>query len=163
MVHLNEKPAKGYNSPWLTWRCLNRLRTGYSCSKEQRKKWGYFNGGTCACGMDAENTAHMLRCSLLTHPCTLDDLLKFNDIGYQCTEQCKQKVGHGKQQAEVVECSGLKPCWSGAGRRYLIELKYPGLLLLGKEVTYCSGTHYSDTHLCHTYTVLSFTTLSHIL
>ena len=20
---------------------------------------------------------------------------------------------------EVVECSGLKPCWSGAGRRYL--------------------------------------------
>ena len=23
-------------------------------------------------------------------------------------------------RAEVVECSGLKPCWSGAGRRYLL-------------------------------------------
>ena len=34
MVNLNEEPAKGYDSPWLTWRCLNRLRTGYTCSKE---------------------------------------------------------------------------------------------------------------------------------
>ena len=74
MVNLNEEPAKGYDSPWLTWRCLNRLRTGYTCSKEQRKKWGSFNG------LYAENTTHMLRCSLLTHPCTLDELLKFNDI-----------------------------------------------------------------------------------
>ena len=49
MVNLNEEPAKGYESPWLTWRCLNRLRTGYICSKEQRKKWGYYNGDiTCA-------------------------------------------------------------------------------------------------------------------
>ena len=93
MVNLNEEPAKRYESPWFTWRCLNRHRSGYTCSKEQRKKWGYLNGGTtCACGLDEENTVHMLRCSLLTHPCTLDDLLKFNDIGYQCTEQWKQKV-----------------------------------------------------------------------
>ena len=28
MVNLNEEPAKGYDNPWLTWRCLNRLRTG---------------------------------------------------------------------------------------------------------------------------------------
>ena len=95
IVNLNEEPAKEYDSPWLTWRCLNRLRTGYTCSKEQRKKFGYFNGDTtCACELDAENTAHnyMLRCSLLTHPCTLDGLLKFNDIGYKCTEQWKRKV-----------------------------------------------------------------------
>ena len=73
MVNLYEEPAKGYDSPWLTWQCLNRLRIGYTCSKEQRKKCGYFNGDTtCACGMDEENTAHMLRCSLLTNPCTLD-------------------------------------------------------------------------------------------
>ena len=91
-VNLNEEPAKWYESPWLTWRCLNRPRTGYPCSKEQRKKWGYFNGDTCACGLDEENTAHMLRCSRLTNPCTLDDLLKFNDIGYKCTEQWKRNV-----------------------------------------------------------------------
>ena len=92
MVNLNEPLAKAYDSHWLTWRCLKRLRTGYTCSKEQRKKWGYFNGDTCACGLDEENTVHMLRCSLFTHPCTLDDLLKFNDIGYKCTEQWKRKV-----------------------------------------------------------------------
>ena len=54
MVNLNEEPAKGYDSPWLTWRCLNRLRTGYTCSKEQRKKWGYFNGDACACELDED-------------------------------------------------------------------------------------------------------------
>ena len=41
MVNLNKEPAKGYDSPWLIWRCLNRLHTGYTCSKEQRK-----NGAT---------------------------------------------------------------------------------------------------------------------
>ena len=47
------------------------LRTGYTCSKEQRKKWGYLNGDTtCECGLVAESTSHMLQCSLLAHPCT---------------------------------------------------------------------------------------------
>ena len=54
--------------------------TGYTCSKEKGKMRNYFNGDTCVCGMAAQNTEHMLRCSLLSHSCTLDDLLKFNDI-----------------------------------------------------------------------------------
>ena len=41
-----EDLAKGHNSPWLTWRSLNRLRTGYTCSKEQQKKWKYYDGDT---------------------------------------------------------------------------------------------------------------------
>ena len=58
--------SHGHDSPWLNWRCLNRLRTGYTCSKEQRKKWGYFNGDpTCECGLATENTSHMLQCTLL--------------------------------------------------------------------------------------------------
>ena len=62
--------AKGHNSPWLTWRSLNRLRTGYTCSKEQRKKWKYYDGDTtCVCGLATKNTAHLLQCSLLTRPC----------------------------------------------------------------------------------------------
>ena len=33
-------------------------------SKEQRKKWGYFNGDTtCECGLATENTSHMLQCT----------------------------------------------------------------------------------------------------
>ena len=88
-----EDLAKGHNSPWLTWRSLNRLRTGYTCSKEQRKKWKYYDGDTtCVCGLATENTAHLLQCSLLTRPCTLDDLLEFNDTGRECAERWKKTV-----------------------------------------------------------------------
>ena len=87
LVNLYEDLATGHDSPWLNWRCLNRLRTGYTCSKEQRKKWGYFNGDTtCECGLATENTSHMLQCTLLAHPCTLDDHLEFNDTAQACTE-----------------------------------------------------------------------------
>ena len=75
-----------HNSPWLTWRSLNRLPTGYTCSKEQLKKWKYYDGDTCVCGLATENTAHLLQCSLLTRPCTLDDFLDFNDTGRECAE-----------------------------------------------------------------------------
>ena len=72
LVNLYEDLVTAHDSPWLNWRCLNRRRTRY--------KWEYFNGDTtCECGQAAESTAHMLQCSLLAHPCTLDDLLEFND------------------------------------------------------------------------------------
>ena len=91
LVNLYEDLATGHDSPWLSWRCLNRLRTGYTCSKEQRKKWGYFNGDTtCECGLATENTSHMLQCTLLAHPCTLDDLLEFNDTAQACIERWKK-------------------------------------------------------------------------
>ena len=34
-VNLDECLAKGFDRPWTTWRCLNRLRTGFTCSKER--------------------------------------------------------------------------------------------------------------------------------
>ena len=43
-VNLDESLARGHDSPWTTWRCLNRQLTGYTCSKEQRKKWQYLDG-----------------------------------------------------------------------------------------------------------------------
>ena len=39
-----------------------QTRTGYTCSREQRKKWGYFNGDTCECGLAADSTSNMLQC-----------------------------------------------------------------------------------------------------
>ena len=77
LVNLYEDLATGHDSPWLNWRCLNRLRTGYTCSKEQRKKWGYFNRNTTC------------ECALL---CTLDDLLEFNDTAQACIERWKKIV-----------------------------------------------------------------------
>ena len=75
------------------WRCLNRLRTGVTCSKEQRKKWDYYEGDTtCDCGVSSENTRHMLECPLLSHSCSLDDLLQFNETAKECVEQWKTAV-----------------------------------------------------------------------
>ena len=34
-VNIYESLAKGFDRPCTTWRCLNRLRTGFTCSKEQ--------------------------------------------------------------------------------------------------------------------------------
>ena len=92
-VNLDESLARGHDSPWTTWRYLNRLRKGYTCSKEQRKKWKYFDGGTIGeCGLATENTAHMLQCTLLARCCTLDDLSKFNDTAKSCVERWKTTV-----------------------------------------------------------------------
>ena len=92
-VNLDESLAKGHTSPWAAWRCLNRLRTGVTCSKEQRKRWKYFNGDTtCECGQAPETTKHMLQCPLLAHPCTLDDLQKFNENARKCVDKWKNAV-----------------------------------------------------------------------
>ena len=92
-INFHEELAKGYDSQWTTWRFLNHLRTGYTCSKAQRKKWKFYTGHTtCACGKAEETTAHMLQCSQLAHPCSLDDLIMFNDVGKQCTELWKRML-----------------------------------------------------------------------
>ena len=92
-VNLDESLAKGHTSPWTAWRCLNRLRTGVACSKEQRKRWKYFNGDTtCECGQAPETTKHMLQCPLLAHPCTLDDLQKFNENARKFVDKWKNAV-----------------------------------------------------------------------
>ena len=71
--------TKGYVTPWITYKCLNRLHTEYTCSKTQRKKWTFYTGHTtCSCGRAEESTAHMLKCSQLTDPCSLDDLITNN-------------------------------------------------------------------------------------
>ena len=64
IINFHEELAKGYDSPWTTWRCVNRLRTGYTCRKTQRKKWTFYTGDTtCACGKAEETATHMLQCS----------------------------------------------------------------------------------------------------
>ena len=92
-VNIDESLAKGFDRPWTTWRCLNRLRTGFTCSKEQRQRWRYYEGDTtCECGLATENTAHMMQCTLLEQPCSLDDLNKFNDTAKKCVERWKTLV-----------------------------------------------------------------------
>ena len=92
-VNLDESLAKGFDRPWTTWRCLHRLRTGFTCCKEQRQRWQYYEGDTtCECGLAKENTAHMMQCTLLAQPCSLDDLNKFYDSAKKCVEGWKTLV-----------------------------------------------------------------------
>ena len=92
-VNIDESLAKGFDRPWTTWRCLNRLRTGFTCSKEQRQRLRYYKGDTtCECGPAKENTAHMMQCTLLEQPCSLDVLNKFNDTAKKCVERWKTLV-----------------------------------------------------------------------
>ena len=65
----------------------NRQRTGYTCSKTQIKKWKLYRAyTTCTWGRAEETTAHILQYSEFAHPCSLDDLIMFNDVGKQCAE-----------------------------------------------------------------------------
>ena len=92
-VNLDESLAKGHTSPWAAWICLNRLRTGVACIKEQCNRWKYLNGDTpCECGQAPGTTKHMLQCPLLAHPCILDDLQKFNVIARKCVDKWKNAV-----------------------------------------------------------------------
>ena len=69
-----------------------RIRTGFTCSKEQRQKLGYFEGdATCECSLATENTANMMQCTLLARPCSLDDLNSFSGIAKKCVERCKTR------------------------------------------------------------------------
>ena len=57
------------------------------------EKWKFHTGdATCACVKAEVTTAHMLQCSQLAHPCSLVDLIMFNDVGKQCTELWKRMV-----------------------------------------------------------------------
>ena len=56
-VNIDKSLANEFDRPWTTWRCLNRLRTGFTCSKEQRRRY-YEVDTTCECGLATENTAH---------------------------------------------------------------------------------------------------------
>ena len=91
--YLDESLSKGFGRPWATWRCLNRLRTGFTCSKEQRQRWRYYEGDTtCERGLATKNTAHMMQCTLIEQPCSLDDFNKFNDTAKKCVERWKTLV-----------------------------------------------------------------------
>ena len=89
-ANLTEGLARGHTSQWTTWRYLNRLRTGVTCSKAQRKRWGYYEGDTtCDCGVSSENTRHMLECPLPVHSCSW---MTFYSSAKQCVEQWKTAV-----------------------------------------------------------------------
>ena len=114
IVNIDESLAKGFDRPWRSWRCLNRLRTGFTCSKEQRQRWRYYEGDTaCECDLETENTAHMIQCTLLAQPCSLDDLNKFNDTTKECVERWKTLVWwHEVEEINVLLRDPSRDYWT---------------------------------------------------
>ena len=79
------------------------------CSMQQRKRWKYFNGDTtCECGQAPETTKHMLQCPLLAHPCTLDDLQKFNENARKCVDKWKNAVWWHERRRRLPYDVGIK-------------------------------------------------------
>ena len=69
--------------------------TMYRINMQQRTgtEREYFEGDvTCECGLATENTAHMMQCTLLARPCSLDDINNFNDIAKKCVDRWKTQV-----------------------------------------------------------------------
>ena len=56
---------------------------------------------TCECGLATENAAHMLQCTLLARPCTLDDLSKYNDTARSCVDRWKTTVSRHDDDLRV--------------------------------------------------------------
>ena len=91
-VNLSESLARGYDSPWTTWRCLHRLRTGFTCSKEQTKIGVLRRRRPVFVRSSNTKHQHMMQCTLLARPCSLDDLNSFYDIAKKCVERWKTQV-----------------------------------------------------------------------
>ena len=43
IMNLHEEMAKGYDSPWTTWKCLNRLRTGMLVGEQKKPRYTYYS------------------------------------------------------------------------------------------------------------------------
>ena len=72
-------------------------------SKEQHKRWKYSNGDTtCKYGQAPDTSKHMLQCPLLAHPCTLDDLQKFNVNARQCVDKWKNAFDDTKLEDSIL-------------------------------------------------------------
>ena len=60
----------------------NRLHTGCACGKAQRKKWKLYSRHHMCLWKSRRNHG--------THPCSLDELIMFNDVRKQCAELWKR-------------------------------------------------------------------------
>ena len=154
-VNLDESRDRRYDSSWTTWRCLNRLCTCYTCSKEQQKKWKYFDGDTtCECGLATENTAHILQCTLFARPYALDDLSNLNNTEKYCVETVSGSNSWGRDSVDTIciaVCSSPTSCRlflanavTFSSRMYLFSpmlcLFGPGCVFLVLAVSFWSHT-----------------------
>ena len=87
----SEELAPGNNLRWLTWRSLNRLRTGFGRVNGLMKKWGYMDNDLCDCGA-VQDMAHLLACSQMSTTCTPEELYKAEDRAVEVAKFWESKI-----------------------------------------------------------------------
>ena len=90
-IHLNissdEHLAAGAETPWTTWKALNRLCAHDGRSRVNTSKWGYSNEtDTCDCGI-RQTMQHILVCPMMNTVCSTQDLTSANDIAIGCARK----------------------------------------------------------------------------
>ena len=92
-INPSESLPPGSKLPWITWRSLNRLRSGMGRCKRNMLKWGYIDGAAdCECMEGIQTMPHLLRCNRLHHPCTDWDLAVANDVALACARHWETVV-----------------------------------------------------------------------
>ena len=90
-LEIKEEGSAGSHLPFLTWKTLNRLRTGTTRCKASLLKWGYSEDDKCDCGM-TQNFEHLLICPNLKVKCTKDDLFLANDKAIYVADYWGNKI-----------------------------------------------------------------------
>ncbi|KAI5734420.1 hypothetical protein M8J77_006388 [Diaphorina citri] len=91
LLELKEELPTGSSQPFLTWKALNRLRSGVSCCKYNKKLWGYEEDATCGCGSE-QTHEHLLVCGQMETTCTHADLLAANERAIYVSNYWGRKI-----------------------------------------------------------------------
>ena len=82
-----EQLPPGHKQDRLTWKSLNRLRTGMGRCKVNMRKWGYTENDNvnCDCGTP-QTMQHLPQCPNLKEHCSQDDLMAANEKALKCAK-----------------------------------------------------------------------------
>lgn len=91
LLELKEELPPGADQSYITWKTLNRLRSGVSCCKYNMKMWGYEENANCTCGSEQRHE-HLFVCNQLDETCTLNDLLQVNERALKVANHWRRKI-----------------------------------------------------------------------
>lgn len=91
LIPIKEEISCGAELPFVTWKCLNRLRTGVGRCAYNMRKWKLSDCDKCDCG-SIQDMSHLLNCPELATTCNHDDLLAANISAVQVAQHWEKKI-----------------------------------------------------------------------
>ena len=101
--------ARGASGTWTEWRCLNRPRTKMGRCKHNLRKWKYTDEDdtTCDCKEADQTMEHLLECPLLRQTCSLDDLMVYNDVAKNVSDNGSDWCSNTTRRRLIRYCRNL--------------------------------------------------------